>query len=50
VVDASSSAWLGRVCDRERVRDSGLWNNRHVDKDYDPAFLDKLRDYVRISK
>jgi hypothetical protein len=26
--------------DRERVRQSGLWNNRHVDETYDPRFLD----------
>ena len=37
-----SSGWLGRYCNRERVRKSGLWNSNHVDKSYDPAFLEQL--------
>ena len=39
-IDPPSSAWLGLNCSRERVRTSGLWNQNHVDEDYDPAFLD----------
>lgn len=38
-IDPPSPAWLGRLCDRERVQKSGLWNSDYVDKDYDPAFL-----------
>jgi len=41
-LDAPSSDWLGCHCDREKVRESGLWNQRHVDEDYDPEFLDEL--------
>lgn len=41
-VDPPSSSWLGKHCDREKVRNSGLWNSNHVDNDYDPAFLDVL--------
>lgn len=41
-IDPPSPSWLGRHCDREKVRASGLWNSNHVDEDYDPAFLDAL--------
>jgi hypothetical protein len=46
-LDSSSEHWLGRLCDRERVRKSGLWNSNHVDESYDPAFLDCLDRLVR---
>lgn len=45
-IDPPSSEWLGRQCSRERVRSSGLWNNNHVDEDYDPTFLSLLERYV----
>lgn len=45
-VDPPSKAWLGSSCDRERIRDSGLWNSNHVDESYEPAFLDALRRLV----
>ncbi len=45
-LDAPSSSWLGRHCNRERVRGSGLWNQNHVDETYDPAFLDELERRV----
>lgn len=41
-LDPPSQDWLGRHCDRERVRNSGLWNSDHVDETYDPTFLDRL--------
>lgn len=41
-LDTSSSTWLGRLCDRERVRNSGLWNSEHVDERHSPKFLDVL--------
>ena len=41
-VDPPSSGWLGHESDRERVCQSGLWNNHHVDEPYDPAFLDVM--------
>jgi hypothetical protein len=41
-LDPPSQHWLGRHCDRERVRNSGLWNSNHGDERYDPAFLDEL--------
>jgi hypothetical protein len=41
-LDPPSSGWLGHHCDRDRVKASGLWNQNHVDENYDPAFLDDL--------
>ncbi len=41
-LDPPSPEWLGRHCNREKVRNSGLWNSNHVDEEYDPAFLDEL--------
>lgn len=41
-----SGNWLGRFCNRERVRTSGLWNQNHVDEQYDPAFLDTLERLI----
>lgn len=47
-LDAASSLWLGRACDRgkARVRDSGLWNQNHVHEAYDPVFLNQLERLV----
>ncbi len=45
-LDAPSPAWLGRSCNRPRVRGSGLWNSDHVDKAYDPNFLGVLERLV----
>jgi hypothetical protein len=42
ILDAPSTRWLGRHCDRERVRNSGLWNSNHVDEHHDKSFLQTL--------
>ena len=34
---------------REIVRRSGLWNNNHVDENYDPAFISLLEHYVNAT-
>jgi hypothetical protein len=49
-LNRTSPGWLGRYCDRERVRASGLWNNNHVDEGHDPTFLQVLAKYVAASK
>lgn len=46
-VDTSSDNWLGWHCSRKRVRESGLWNNNHVDESYDLSFLDTMDALVR---
>jgi len=47
-LDAASKRWRGRTCDRGRalVRDSGLWNQNHVEAAYDPGFLDVLERFI----
>lgn len=45
--DQPSLDWLGRYSGRPLVRKSGLWNNRHVDENYNPSFLRLLKDLVR---
>ncbi len=40
--DPPSETWLGRRCNRERVRTSGLWNSNHVHEPYDSSFLEVL--------
>jgi hypothetical protein len=47
-LDPASPAWRGRLCDRgkARVRDSGLWNQNHVDEPYDPGFIEVLKELV----
>ncbi len=45
-VDPPSHNWLGYHSDRERVRNSGLWNQNFVDELCDPTFLDRLDELV----
>ena len=45
-LDPPSSDWLGHRCRREKVRVSGLWNQRDTDRDYDPGFLDVFESLV----
>ena len=41
-----SPQWLGHRCDRDPVKASGLWDQNHVDANYEPAFLDRLEQLV----
>ena len=45
-IDPPSQSWLGHYSDREKVRQSGLWNNNHVDDDYTHAFLDTMQQLI----
>ena len=45
-LDPPSGNWLGYFCNRMRVRTSGLWNQIHVDEQYDRAFLDALEHLI----
>lgn len=49
-VDDPSSNWLGHSSDREKVRESGLWNQNHVDEEHDPAFLEVLDMLISKSR
>ena len=46
-LDPPSSSWLGQFSDRPRVRESGLWNNNHVDEAHDPGFLADLERLIQ---
>lgn len=41
-IDPPRPGWLGRSCPVDAVRESGLWNSKHVSESPDPAFLDVL--------
>jgi hypothetical protein len=45
-LDPPSPLWLGQHCNREKVRESGLWNSDYVEESYDPAFLVKLEQLI----
>jgi hypothetical protein len=45
-LDPPSARWLGQFSDRPRVRTSGLWNQRHVEETYEPAFLDIFENLI----
>jgi hypothetical protein len=47
-LDSPSPGWRGHTCDRGkgRVRDSGLWNQNHVEEAYDPAFFDVFESLI----
>jgi hypothetical protein len=49
-VDAPSSAWLGRSAQRATIRESGLWNVRHVDDEPHTIFLDVLERHVEATR
>ena len=49
-IDPPSADWLGHFSDRKRVQKSGLWNNNHVDEDYDPSFLGVLGNLIEDMK
>lgn len=49
-IDPHSSKWLGNLCDREKVRESGLWNQNHVAEDCKLAFLDEMERLVSVVK
>lgn len=46
VIDPPSPSWLGLRSGRDKVRRSGLWNQRHVDENYVPGFLDVLETAI----
>ena len=45
-IDPPSRSWLGHHCNREKMRIAGLWNLKHVEERYDPAFLDTFATLV----
>lgn len=41
-----TQGWLGLHSGRDKVRRSGLWNQRHVDETHDPAFLEAFKGLI----
>lgn len=50
MIDPPSPSWLGLRSGRDKVRRSGLWNQRHVGENYEPHFLDVLERAIECSK
>jgi hypothetical protein len=45
-IDSASDSWLGRQSSRKEVRESGLWNVRHVGDEVSLRFTENLTDHV----
>ena len=45
-IDPASPNWLGSRSPHPKVRKSGLWNQEHVDGNYDPSFLDEMEKRI----
>lgn len=48
-LDPPSNSWLGHHSDRDRVCQSGLWNNNHVQDRHHPKFLGILERFIENS-
>jgi hypothetical protein len=47
-IDPPSDNWLGHHSPNLSIARSGLWNVNHVNEDYDPAFLERLRSLIKL--
>jgi hypothetical protein len=47
-LDLPSNGWLGTYCDR--VRQSGLWNNNHVDEEHESDVLNQLERLAQVKQ
>jgi hypothetical protein len=48
-IDPPGPEWLGHWSPRPSIRNSGLWNVRHIDEQYDPRFLEIFEQYVAVT-
>lgn len=47
-IDPPSTSWLGLYCKNDKVSQSGLWNDKHVEEErWDSVYLDKLETKVK---
>jgi len=46
-LDNPSNQWLGQYSTREKVSNSGLWNQMHVNKHHDNNFIATFDNYVK---
>lgn len=49
-IDPASKEWLGHASQRLRVRESGLWNQNHVEQVHDSSFVSVFADLVGALK
>ena len=49
-LDTPSESWLGKWSGRDRVRESGLWNNNHVDDAWSSELFPALAQAVERTK
>ncbi len=47
-IDPPSRNWLGNYCPNRFIRASGLWNVRHVKGTYEPRFLDRMEQLIKV--
>ena len=45
-LDPPSSVWRGHRCMKEKVQQSGLWNQDYVNDSYNPAFLQTFKTLI----
>ena len=45
-LDPPSPEWLGHFSNRSLVRESGIWNQHHVEATHDPAFLSLFEQMI----
>ena len=48
-IDPPSANWLGSFSPVACIRETGLWNIKHIGKVYDPAFLELLEECVKAT-
>ena len=46
-MDRPNSEWLGVHSSKNEIRMSGLWNVKHVARQYDTRFLDRFEELIR---
>lgn len=49
LIDRRDGDWLGHASPSDEIRKSGLWNVNHVEEEYDPVFLDRLRRAIQTT-
>ncbi len=50
IIDKPSASWLGLHSEEMAVVESGLWNIKDTDKNYDPKFLKLMEDLINSMK
>lgn len=47
IIDPSSANWLGRLTQKDKIINSGLWNSNYVDiSNVETEYFNKMRNYI----